>query len=92
MAKMKKAQFGTIEKKTSPGGMYKSKVMKDAQGNVLKETQRRTLKGVLSGAPRGAGKKASMKTGGVAKAQFGKPVTTTPGKSMKMGGKMSKKK
>lgn len=62
--KVKKAQFGTMEKKTSPGGMYKSRIFRDANGKIVKETQRRTLKGFLSGAPRGAGKKASMKKGG----------------------------
>jgi hypothetical protein len=71
--KVKKAQFGTMEKKTSPGGMYKSRTFRDASGNVVKETQRRTLKGFLSGAPRAAGKKASMKKGGkiIKKAQNG---------------------
>jgi hypothetical protein len=61
---VKKAQYGTgmqnsgagtMTKTKSPGGSYVTKVTKDAKGNVIKSVERRTLKGLLSGAPKAKG-------------------------------------
>lgn len=58
---------GTVQKQTSPGGMYRTKVVRDDQGNIIKSTERRTVKGFLSGAPRAKGKITRMKSGGSTK-------------------------
>lgn len=46
---------GGMTKTKSPGGAYVNKTTYDSQGNVIKEVERRTLKGLLSGAPKAKG-------------------------------------
>lgn len=58
---------GTVEKRTSPGGYYKMRVVKDDQGNVIQGKERRTLKGFAAGMPRAKGKVTTMKRGGSTK-------------------------
>lgn len=67
---------------TSPGGSYKMKTTTNAAGDTLKQVERRTVKGVLTGAPKARGvMQQAYKTGGkMTKAKSG----------MKMS-KMSKK-
>jgi hypothetical protein len=73
--KVKKAKDGKVQpmgnatkvgegKYKSEDGNYKMKFKGGSEGSDPKIVQRRTLKGFLSGAPRGAGKKSSMKMGG----------------------------
>lgn len=64
---VKKAQngAGTMTKTKSPGGSYVTKVTRDPQGNVTKAVERRTLKGLVSGAPKAKGVMArAFKKGG----------------------------
>jgi len=64
---VKKAQYGagTMTKTKSPGGSYVTKVTRDPQGNVTKAVERRTLKGLVSGAPKAKGVMArAFKKGG----------------------------
>jgi hypothetical protein len=42
-------------KTKSPGGSYVNKTTYDNQGKVLKEVERRTVKGLLTGAPKAKG-------------------------------------
>jgi hypothetical protein len=87
---------GGMVKTKSPGGSYVNKTTYDNQGNVLKEVERRTVKGLLTGAPKAKGVIAKVfKKGGM----VGKPKMSKGGSAvkptMKMGGavkKSSKKK
>jgi len=62
---------GRMIKTTSPGGAYVNKKTYDNQGNVLKEVERRTVKGLLTGAPKAKGviKKVFKKGGMVGKSK-----------------------
>lgn len=54
---------------TSPGGAYKMKTTTDASGNTIKKVERRTLKGLISGAPKARGvMEQKFKAGGSLKA------------------------
>jgi hypothetical protein len=54
---------------TSPGGAYKMKTTTDASGNTIKKVERRTLKGLISGAPKAKGvMEQKFKAGGSLKA------------------------
>lgn len=46
---------GGMVKKKSPGGSYVTKSTYDDQGNLLKEVERRTVKGLFTGAPKAKG-------------------------------------
>jgi hypothetical protein len=46
---------GGMVKTKSPGGSYVNKTTYDSEGNTLKEVERRTVKGLLSGAPKAKG-------------------------------------
>jgi len=64
---VKKAQYGAgvMTKTKSPGGSYVTKVTRDSKGDVTKAVERRTLKGLVSGAPKAKGVMArAFKKGG----------------------------
>lgn len=74
---------------SSPGGSYKMKTTMGPTGDTLRQVERRTMKGILSGAPKARGvMKQTFKSGGkMPKAMMG--AMTKP--MMKKGGRMSKK-
>jgi len=56
---------GAKSVQTSPGGAYKMKTTTNAAGDTTKQVERRTLKGMLTGAPKARGvMKQTFKMGG----------------------------